>query len=164
MSSQQSGTWLVQTKDGMEYIVSLIWSMNSEHQKSQVWMQALGCQGFFHIQSLSDSREAYVALWAYHSYSDTRPDLKSLGESAKIAIENCKHNAQLVDDVEVDLSGIIIVSDFEEVPDLKVYRTENGEATALKTGITLSSRESIFRMLQNSLINKIETMFASSVE
>lgn len=159
MSGQQSGAWLALPETADESVVSLIWSLTSNHQKIQPWMHALGCQAIFHIQRLSDSREAYVALWTYHSFSNSRPDLESLGQSAKNAIENCQHNARLVEDVEISLTGLVIASDFQEPHRLRVHGTENGEVIVLKTGITHSSRQTVFRQLPKSLIDHIQTMF-----
>jgi len=159
MSSQQSGSWLALSGTADESVVSLIWSLGSNHQKVQPWMHALGCQAIFHIQRLSDSREAYVALWTYHSFCNSRPDMKALGQSAKNAIENCQHNARLIDDIEVNLTGLIVVSDFQEPHRQRVYGTENGEVIVLKTGITHSSRKTVFSQLPKSLINHIQTIF-----
>jgi hypothetical protein len=157
----QSGTWLTLQDDPNECVVSLIWSLNSEHSKIQSWAHGLGCHAIIHVQRLSDSREGYLAVWAYHSFCDAQPNLKTLGQSAKNAIENCKNNARLVDDIDLNLRGLIIASDFIKHGQSAPIRTEDGEVVILKTGISHAARKSMLHHIPVALINHIKAMFAN---
>ena len=157
----QSGTWLALPETADESVVSLIWSMTSSHPKIHPWIGALGCQAVIHVQRLTDQREGYIALWGYHSFAGAAPDLKALGQSANNAIENCKNNARLAYDEEIDLRGLIIASDFQKNSRVAANRTSTGEVIIQRMGISHTARVKMIDGISNSIISHIKAIFSN---
>jgi hypothetical protein len=159
--NSQSGTWVHGKSPENETAVSLIWSMSSDHHKIHPLMSGLGCQAMLHVQRLKDRREAFIPVWTYHAFGLNRPDLKELANSAARALKNCTNNAQLVEDLDLDMKGIMIVSNFEAPGFIKMELNEKRDVIVVEGGAGYNSRKQMLHQLPKVTSQQITSIFGA---
>ena len=157
----QSGTFRIMKDQPNDSVLSMIWALDRRHVKVRRWMSGLGCQAVLHIQRLSDGAEAYIAIWAYHSFSANPPSLESLCESSLNAVQNCQNNARLVDDEDLTLRGLIIASNFFQPGQNRTWRSDRGEIIAFETDVSYRARKRLFGRMGTIVLNQAASIFTN---
>lgn len=156
----QSGTWLFNDQESEIYVVSFIWSTESDHPKTGKWAYGLGCPAHLHIQRLSDSREGFIAFWGYHSFAENSADLSTIATSADNAISGTKQYHLITEDQHLMLRGLVLVSEFRQIGGVSLEKVKKVNATsALRVGASFEERQRAMRRIATSVKAHIQSMF-----
>ncbi len=98
-------------------------------------MAGLGAAAVLHLQGLKDGRESYLLLWPLHLFGDDAPNLKEIAASGQRALDKCLLTLALVDNVDIEAEGLVLVSNFDARHETAGPRVERaGTITALRFG------------------------------
>lgn len=109
-----SGVFLIRDqKNRPAAVLSVLWDTTAGHPKLADWMAGLGAAAVLHLQGLEDGRESYLLLWPLHLFGDSAPGLKEIAESAKRALNSSLEFLELADNVDIEVEGLVLVSNFD---------------------------------------------------
>ncbi len=165
--SSQSGTWLI--SDGVDetYVVSLIWSTDIKHPKTEHWMTGLGCDTYLYVQRLSDNADGFISIWGYHGFSSKPELLEDLAASCDRALKRVQDNEKLQRDMDLHLRGIILVSNaFHDttrhgvLPERSLKKLHGGDAVSVdRVGAKRSDIDSAINRLSESIAWHVTKLF-----
>jgi hypothetical protein len=166
--SSQSGTWFFRDEDGEEYILSLIWRVDSRHPKTHDWLSGLGCGSVLHVSRLSDSAEGYLPIWGFHGFGKNPEDIEELAKSCDRALGNVMLTRQLHHDETIRLHGIILLSDPHQdtikmgvLPERQIKKFHKTEhVSAFRIGVFRRDIKSVARRLATSVPFYVRQLFS----